>query len=249
MLLYNSQNNPPPAARKTFCGHLAISSIWLGIIGFLIIPLLLPSSFPTPPCILIWWVFCLLLALAALLGAKKSPSSVRPWAFVGILLNVAILIFATWLTYTTHQHPFIAYRVLCQSNLRSLRNGIVNYRLDHNNVYPPPDQWCDILNREFGPDERMFVCRSAQRNDKGRCHYAMNPDCEPNSPPDIVLLFETKPGWNQYGGSELLTFDNHNGKGANVLFNDGHVEFIKPKDATKLKWKAEANETKQPVSR
>lgn len=25
-------------------------------------------------------------------------------------------------------------------------------------------------------------------------HYAMNPNCEPNSPPDTVLLFETKPG-------------------------------------------------------
>ena len=34
--------------------------------------------------------------------------------------------------------------------------------------------------------------------------------------------------------------DNHyERKGANVLFNDGHVEFIKPEDVGKLKWKAE----------
>jgi prepilin-type processing-associated H-X9-DG protein len=73
----------------------------------------------------------------------------------------------------------------------------------------------------------------------------MNPNCEPNSPPDTVLLFETRSGWNQYGGPELLTFDNHQGKGANVLFNDGHFEFIRPKDIGRLKWKAEdANNSK-----
>jgi prepilin-type processing-associated H-X9-DG protein len=76
----------------------------------------------------------------------------------------------------------------------------------------------------------------------------MNPDCEPNSPADLVLLFETKGGWNQYGGPELLTLDNHKGEGANVLFNDGHVKFIKPDEVGKLKWKAEPNEMKQAVS-
>ncbi len=80
------------------------------------------------------------------------------------------------------------------------------------------------------------------------CTYAMNPDCEPNSPADLVLLFETKGGWNQYGGPELLTLDNHKGEGANVLFNDGHVKFIKPDEVGKLKWKAEPNEMKQAVS-
>jgi len=67
-------------------------------------------------------------------------------------------------------------------------------------------------------------------------NYAINPDVEPNSPKDVVLLFETKGGWNQFGGEELLTFDNHLRNGANVLFNDGIVRFIKPKDVSKLNW-------------
>jgi hypothetical protein len=29
----------------------------------------------------------------------------------------------------------------------------------------------------------------------------------------MVLLFETKAGWNQHGGPELFTFDNHDPKG------------------------------------
>ncbi len=52
-----------------------------------------------------------------------------------------------------------------------------------------------------------------------------------------MLLFETKGGWNQHGGPELLTFDNHKGKNAHILFNDGRIKFINPEEADQLKWK------------
>jgi hypothetical protein len=58
----------------------------------------------------------------------------------------------------------------------------------------------------------------------------MNPNCEPNSPPDMVLLFETKAGWNQHGGPELFTFDNHDPRGGCVLLNDGTVKFIRTEE-------------------
>jgi hypothetical protein len=68
--------------------------------------------------------------------------------------------------------------------------------------------------------------------------YAMNPSCEPNSPGDTVLLFETKPGWNQHGGPELFNFDNHDPKGGCVLLNDGTVKFIRTKEEVAgLRWK------------
>jgi prepilin-type processing-associated H-X9-DG protein len=57
-----------------------------------------------------------------------------------------------------------------------------------------------------------------------------------HSPPDMVLLFDTHPGWNQSGGPELLTTDNHKGDGCNVLFVDGHVDFVKTEDLNKLRW-------------
>jgi len=59
------------------------------------------------------------------------------------------------------------------------------------------------------------------------------------APPDMVLLFETYPGWNQVGGPEILTTDNHQGDGCNVLFVDSHVEFIKTEYLNDLKWTAE----------
>ena len=68
--------------------------------------------------------------------------------------------------------------------------------------------------------------------------YAMNPNCRKDSSPDTVFLFESKPGWNQHGGPELFTFDNHDPKGGLVLLNDGTVKFIRTEEELKqLRWK------------
>ncbi|MBN1805728.1 MAG: hypothetical protein JW837_10785 [Sedimentisphaerales bacterium] len=44
--------------------------------------------------------------------------------------------------------------------------------------------------------------------------------------------------WNQSGGPELLTTENHRGQGCNVLFNDLHVEFVKAERLGELNWGA-----------
>lgn len=72
-------------------------------------------------------------------------------------------------------------------------------------------------------------------------HYGLNPNAKPKSSPDVVLLFETEHGWNQFGGPELVSVKNHleiyGKEGCNILFNDGRVKFVKPKQIDKLKWK------------
>jgi hypothetical protein len=71
-----------------------------------------------------------------------------------------------------------------------------------------------------------------------RSDYAMNSNCRADSPKDMVFLFESKPGWNQQGGPELFTFDNHDPKGGLVLLNDGTVKFIRTEEELKqLRWK------------
>ncbi|MBN2133239.1 MAG: hypothetical protein JW741_27315 [Sedimentisphaerales bacterium] len=69
----------------------------------------------------------------------------------------------------------------------------------------------------------------------------MNPHADPCSAADVVLLFESKPGWNQSGGVELLTTENHGGQGCNVVFVDGHVEFVKADEIVGLQWVDETN--------
>jgi len=68
--------------------------------------------------------------------------------------------------------------------------------------------------------------------------YAMNPNCRVESPKDMVFLFESRSGWNQHGGPELFTFDNHDPKGGLVLLNNGTVKFIRTEEELKqLRWK------------
>jgi hypothetical protein len=120
--------------------------------------------------------------------------------------------------------------------------------------------WGDRKERTYGDLDiaRMFTCPSApglaarkeprpqpsdanlpnQTVGKWQSQYALNPHCMPNSPEDTVLLFETKVGWNQHGGSELFTFENHDPKGGLVLLNDGTAKFIRTEEELKqLRWK------------
>ncbi len=127
---------------------------------------------------------------------------------------------------------------ICGINLSGLGKAMLIYAGEFNGKYPTADKWCDILlegNEEI--KEKMFVCPGALKSgNKERCHYAMNPNCEPNSPADTVLLFETDGGWNLSGGPELLSTKNHDEQGCNILFNDGHVEFFRKKYLQDLKW-------------
>lgn len=82
-------------------------------------------------------------------------------------------------------------------------------------------------------------CSTVKGATEGPSNYAMNKNIERyglKSPPDMAVLFETHPGWNQSGGPEILTTDNHKGKGCNVLFMDSSVKFVKTKDLKDLKW-------------
>jgi len=113
---------------------------------------------------------------------------------------------------------------------------------DYVATYPDNTQWCDQMMCTY---ERIpvldwkdcmtsHVCPSAGG---GKCHYAMNPNCRPDSAGDMVLLFETEGGWNQHAGAELFTFDNHEPRGGCVLLNDGTVKFIRTEaELHALRW-------------
>jgi hypothetical protein len=100
---------------------------------------------------------------------------------------------------------------------------------------PDPADWCDSIEFVYQSSKtNLFRFPSAE---EVICNYAMNPNCKHDSPGDMVLLFETKDGWNQHGGPELFTFDNHDPKGGCVLFNNGTVKFIRTKEeVNNLRW-------------
>ena len=130
----------------------------------------------------------------------------------------------------------------CGTNLAGLQKGLIVYAYDHDSRYPPADKWCDLLIQDDIATPKVFVCPQSDAK-IGESSYAMNENVggrKPSElPPDIVVLFETKRGWNQSGGPEILTTENHRGKGCNVVFNDGNVNFVRAEHLGQLKWKTE----------
>jgi len=173
--------------------------------------------------------------------------------------------------YIPEIEPF-ELRIQCADHIGDLwsRMGIYHMIVKVNEAYPSPERWCDDIVQAY--EERTYMpkdiiaphycpsavgCSGRQQFDQTPnkpnstfrkvCHYAMNPHCRLNSPPDTVLLFETTSGWNKYGGSELFTFDNHDPKGGCVLLNDGTVKFIRTeKELNQLRW--DPNEPADPNS-
>lgn len=154
-------------------------------------------------------------------------------AIAAVVINSFLIFVAVFSLYGQGDIRDIAQRMVCGTNLSRLGKAMLIYANDYDDKYPTADKWCDLLIEYAEVTEKQFRCPG---NREERCSYAMNPNCGSNSPNDVVLLFETKGGWNQFGGPELLTTENHKGEGCNILFNDIHVEFVKPEEIGKLKW-------------
>ncbi|MHC4083756.1 MAG: DUF4190 domain-containing protein [Planctomycetota bacterium] len=131
----------------------------------------------------------------------------------------------------------IAFRTVCGQNMSGLGTAMLIYANDYNDEFPTQTEWCDLLMKYTEMPREGFRCHGAH---EGPCNYAMNKNVwnfsKGDAPSDIVVLFETHPGWNQVGGPEMLTTENHQREGCNVLFADNHVEFVKTEDIRNLKW-------------
>jgi len=162
--------------------------------------------------------------------SRRKPLTISLLPGVVLMLLASVLLFVFLQGPGTYPRP---RKVMCMANLKSLGAALRQYAADNDGRYPLGAQWCDLL-REAAVDPERFTCPNDK---KGPCSYAMNPDADPNDTGDIVLLFESRPGWNLAGGAELLTTENHQGQGCCVLFTDGHIEFVKTEDVASLRWK------------
>ena len=111
---------------------------------------------------------------------------------------------------------------------------MIVYACDNDDMYPTPSKWCDLLLEHADATKNQFRCSGAS---EGPCNYAMNNrGLSAGSHPNRVMLFETSAGWNQSGGPEILTTENHQGEGCNILFADSRVEFVPTEDLNDLLW-------------
>lgn len=164
---------------------------------------------------------------------KNEKISGLRYATLGIIFSFIVVV----LIPIRGDRPPPSSEIVCAVNLIGLSKATLVYTQDNNELFPAPDQWCDLLIKYCDVQEKMFICPKAKKaGSKARCHYAINPNASPICPKDMVVLFETKGGWNQFGGDELITAENHDGIGCNVGFVDTHVEFVKKEDFGKLNW-------------
>ena len=125
----------------------------------------------------------------------------------------------------------------CENRLLTFKNAVKEFTDPNSGELLLRADWCDVFKKADFPDQ-WFICPG---KNKPPCDYALNKSVlglkisELDS--NIVLIFDSKTGWNLVGGPELLAPENHEGKGCNILFADGRVEFVKKEKFDNLKWK------------
>ena len=204
---------------------LAIAALVLGILSFF------TCGITVIPAII--------LGIVSLVKIEKSGGRVtgRGFAVSGIIVSILALLIAVPVVLKIRQQVF---RMVCATNMTVLGMAMLVYSNDYDDKFPTSSKWCDLLIEHAEVTGQSLRCLGGP---EGPCNYAMNKNVEGLAlralPPDMVLLFETHPGWNQSGGPEILATDNHEGEGCNVLFVDSHVAFVKTEDLDDLKWKPE----------
>lgn len=165
-------------------------------------------------------------------GLRVSPLT----GTVVILITVVFSVFFFVWAPTCKQRYRPSHAIVCLKNLRTLGVYLTMYAEAHEGRYPPAQRWCDVLVGEYGEHEDLNKVFRCPGDPKGPCSYAMNPNADPNGDYNVVLLFESKPGWNQHGGPELLTMENHKGQRCSVSSVDCSVRFVKAEELGELKW-------------
>ena len=125
--------------------------------------------------------------------------------------------------------------LVCANHMRILFKTMRMYP-DMNGTSLTTSKWCDLLHVEMDVDKKMFVC---PEDKEGPCSYALNEfvTLADYQLEDLVVLFESRAGWNQVGGPELFNTDNHDGAGGRVVFADGSIRLVKPEEIRQLQWK------------
>lgn len=193
--------------------------------------------------ILLWYPALFVCGLALILGIvdiaiikfKKGGKRDARLMIRGICL--ALLCFLGLCVLLVKTIP-IMHIEQCGHNLRNLDEAMCAYAHDNNGELPPASKWCDVLHDMYGSHLDQFMCPD---DNIGPCSYAMNENAvnlKWGMHEKMVLLFESKPGWNQVGGPALLNKTNHNAQGCFILFTDGRAEFVPTSRLGQLRWSA-----------
>ncbi len=244
----NNENDVPGQKPTSQVSRLAIASCCLALLpwpfglGLCVIPL--PE--PVAVFMLMSCPLSVLIGISALVSIRYRRPRLRGkmLAIAGIAISIASIAF--YLFYANHLNRLI-YKPMsevkaCKSNMSELHASLESYAENHNGLLPAGPNWCDELLEDNDELAAIFVCQYSDGK-PGQSSYALNKNVAGQKlsdlPRDTVLLFETTAGWNQVGGPELITTDNHSlitGDHCNVIFARGGTQHVPSDKIHELRW-------------
>jgi hypothetical protein len=231
-----------------------------GPLAFWVMALLYPPTneraLPSLPVQALWWILCLSAPVGAVLGGvalllfqrqslghrKLNVSYASAGLIVGILASLSLVLGIPDLTSIRREnHHGGARRISCMSNVKQLGLAFEMYVQDYDGYYPLPQSWNDEI-YPYTKNSQILHCPDAEEENLPT--YAMNRHLKGvlsariETPANVVMLFDSIPGKNLSGGSELLPDPPRHGTGNYdvVGFVDGHVKSVPQKDLPSLLW-------------
>jgi len=219
-----SQSTPPAADAKT--SGLAITALVLGILSiFTFFITLIPA--------IIFGIIALVKIGKSSGKLKGSGLAIAGMATPAVALPIVAIMLAILMP-ALARTKVLAERLVCGINMKGLATATMYYSHNYDDKLPTADKWCDLLITEADVGAKSFCC---SEHPDGSFSYALNKNItSASAEPDIVLFFESDGGRNAAGGPEMLASQRHCGEGCNLVFVDGHVEFVRTEDFGSLKW-------------
>ncbi len=225
------QAGAPSAPPRT--SEYAIASLVLGILAYFTVGLLAIPG-------LVMGILGYRQTRRTAQALKGAGLAIAGMALSGLALLLVLLGVGAILIFAARERALEAGRAAaadCPDNLRQVANALLQYTIDWDGQFPV-DAWCDGV-QPYVRGNSVFMCPEAAEE---RCGYVFNAALRGKSvasvaqPPETVLVFDGRGGWNAVGGAEAAEA-RHEG-GCNVAFVDGHVVLEQKAELQRLVWQA-----------
>lgn len=172
---------------------------------------------------------------------KELTGKVSKTVCISLFLSVLVLLTLGLIIWPAVRVVIsLGNRLICGTNLVGVGVAVSVYSDDYDGRVPECDNWNDILIAECDVLRKQFQCNYMEGEGSS---YALNANAAGKEleslPADMVLVYESIPGWNRCGGPELLNIENHGEEGCHVIFCDRSVLFVKTEELDSLIWSEE----------
>jgi len=175
----------------------------------------------------------------------RIPKLNRGFTLIELLVVIAIIgILAGILLPVLSRARESARKTQCMSNVKQIGMGLIMYANENNELFPSSTTSAmaslSLLYPDYVSDSRTFNCASdtsvtnATQNEgptdmakgvafnKNDCSYGYDYTHSQADDADVALAADRPPT----SPDATTNTDNHNGRGQNVVYVDGHVEFV-----------------------